>query len=278
LSTKPNHILRTTLLVMTTVIARPAHAQEPINTTSSLCRNELIDRGRVQTVIDGRTFTLTDGREIRLAGIEVPAPQAAGSRLENEAGDAAKAGLEALLAGVDVILKGPGTSFDRYGRLLAHAFAARNGQEQSIAQAMLAAGLGWVSPRIDAACAAEFFASERAARAAKLGLWNDPYYEIKSAENPADILAEQGRFALVEGRVVSVRESRGIIYINFGRRWTEDFTATVSKHNEHLLTNAGLDPKKLQNRRIRIRGWIEERGGPWIELTRPQQIEIVEGN
>jgi hypothetical protein len=32
---------------------------------------------------------------------------------------------------------------------------------------------------------------------------------------------------------------------------------------------AGFEPKKLAGRRVRIRGWIEERGGPWIEATRP---------
>ena len=40
------------------------------------------------------------------------------------------------------------------------------------------------------------------------------------AEDPAAVLAEQGRFALVEGKVVSVRESGATIYVNFGRRWT----------------------------------------------------------
>jgi hypothetical protein len=27
---------------------------------------------------------------------------------------------------------------------------------------------------------------------------------------------------------------------------------------------------------VRIRGWIEERGGPWVEAARPEQIEIVQ--
>jgi hypothetical protein len=67
------------------------------------------------------------------------------------------------------------------------------------------------------------------------------------------VLAEQGRFALVEGRVLSVRESGATIYVNFGRRWTEDFTVTIL-----------------------VRGWIEERGGPWIEATRPEQIEFAD--
>ena len=27
---------------------------------------------------------------------------------------------------------------------------------------------------------------------------------------------------------------------------------------------------------IRVRGWIEERGGPWIEVTRAEQIEFAD--
>jgi hypothetical protein len=69
---------------------------------------------------------------------------------------------------------------------------------------------------------------------------------------PADVLAERGRFALVEGKVVSVRESGATIYVNFGRRWTEDFTATILKRNERSFT--GLEPKRLAGRRVLVRG------------------------
>jgi hypothetical protein len=34
----------------------------------------------------------------------------------------------------------------------------------------------------------------------------------------------------------------------------------------------------LAERRIRVRGCIEKRGGPWIEAMAPKQIEIVAGN
>ncbi len=117
---------------------------------------------------------------------------------------------------------------------------------------------------------------ENTARRAKLGLWASPYYDLLNADSPADVLAEQGHFALVEGTVVSVRESGATIYVNFGRRWTEDFTVTISKRNERSFTTSGFEPKKLAGRRIRVRGWIEERGGPWIEATRPEQMEFTD--
>jgi len=79
----------------------------------------------------------------------------------------------------------------------------------------------------------------------------------------------------VEGRVASVRESGGIVYLNFGRHWSEDFTVTILKRNERVFAGAGLTPKALTGRHVEVRGWIEERGGPAIEAVRPEQIEVV---
>ena len=110
-------------------------------------------------------------------------------------------------------------------------------------------------------CTLELLNRERTARAAKLGLWAGSYYELLNADDPAKVLAEQGHFALVEGKVVSARESGATIYVNFGRRWSTDFTVTILKRNARSFTAAGLEPKTLAGRRIRIRGWIEERGG-----------------
>ena len=128
----------------------------------------------------------------------------------------------------------------------------------------------------DMACAGEWLKTERAARAAGLGLWADPHYLIKQAGQPDEVLAGRSAFALVQGRVLSVRESGGTIYVNFGRRWSEDFTVTILKRNERIFSAAGMDLKNLAGRHVRIRGYVEERGGPWIEAARPEQIEIAE--
>ena len=153
----------------------------------------------------------------------------------------------------------------------------RDGVEHLAQADLVAAGVARVAARAAShACVVELLTRENAARQAKLGLWADPYYELLSADSPADVLAEQGHFALVEGKVVSVRESGATIYVNFGRRWSEDFTVTISKRNERSFTAAGFEPKKLAGRRVRVRGWIEERGGPWIEAVRPEQIEFAD--
>ena len=82
--------------------------------------------------------------------------------------------------------------------------------------------------------------------------------------------------------MVSVRESGSTIYVNFGRRWSEDFSVTIQKRNERNFAAAGLDVKGLAGRRVRVRGWVEARGGgntggsPWIEAAHPEQIEIAD--
>ena len=231
------------------------------------CRPEPVAAGTVQTISDGRSFTLAGGREVRLAAIEVPA---------GEGTDAARAALATLIGGKDIGLKHVGER-DRYGRIVAYAFAAE--RAESVQQSLVAQGRARVAARVgDAGCSAGLLAAERAARAARLGLWADPYYGIRRAEHPNEVLAERGRFTLVEGKVLSVRESGATIYVNFGRRWSEDFTVTVQKRSERAFAAAGLELKNLTGRHVRVRGFVEERGGPWIEASRPEQIEIAERN
>jgi endonuclease YncB( thermonuclease family) len=233
------------------------------------CAPELIGGGTVRAVLDGRTLQLADGREVRLAGIEVPAGEDLGA-------DPARAALAQLATG-EITLKGSGLGTDRYGRVVAYVFAP--GETQSAQRALLRQGHARVAARVgDAGCAADLLAAERAARAARLGLWGDPYYALRRTERPSEISAERGRFTLVEGRVLSVRESGATIYVNFGPRWSEDFTVTVLRRHERAFASAGMDVKKLQGRHVRVRGFVEERGGPWIEASRPEQIEIAERN
>ena len=99
-----------------------------------------------------------------------------------------------------------------------------------------------------------------------------------AADSAAELSAARGRFTLVEGKVWSVRESAGTIYINFGPRWGQALTVTISKRDESGFTAAGVAPKTLEARRLRVRGWVEERNGPRIDATRPEQIEIAERN
>ncbi len=231
-----------------------AAAQEP-------CKLTAIGSAEVAAVRDGRTLLLADGRELRLAGIEVTG--------------ASRATLQSLVAGHPLRLERLAPETDRYGRLMAFAFIG-DGRE-SVQQAMLEKGYARVSARLgDKPCAGALLSAERAARAAGRGLWADPNFAPLSAENLVRLQAERGRFALVEGKVLSVHESGATIYVNFGRHWTRDFSVTILKRLRRTFAAAGVDLNRLEGRRIRVRGWIEQRGGPLIAAETPGQIELLE--
>ena len=224
---------------------------------------KLVDIGTatVAAVRDGRTLLLADGRELRLAAIEVT-----GNSREL---------LQQLVDGHSIRLEQLGNAPDRYGRLIAFVYAEN--AEQSVQQAMVAQGQARVSGRIgNKACADLLLGAERAARTARRGIWADPNFAPLRPENVTRIGAARGQFALVEGKVLSVRESGATIYLKFGRRWTKDFTVTILKRHRREFAAAGIDPKQLEGRPIRVRGWIEQRNGPIIEADAPEQIELVE--
>jgi endonuclease YncB( thermonuclease family) len=238
------------------------------------CDVPVLGQGTVAQVSDGRTFVLRDGREVRLGGIETPAK------------DESRAALEAMISGRTLVLRGTGGP-DRYGRLMALAF--EDGAIESVQERMVAEGAALVSVEVNAkasaktaaqtgitACGEDLWAAESAARGAKKGIWGSST-AIKNAEKPGDILAEIGQFAVVEGKPISVRRSGATVYLNFGRQWTRDFAVTISSRKMAAFEAAGFDAKALERRRLRIRGWVERRGGPRIEAMVPGQIEFVGG-
>jgi endonuclease YncB( thermonuclease family) len=224
--------------------------------------------GRVAEIIDGRSFRLADGREIRLAGIELAASDATSA---NGTG-----ALGAILAGRDVTLRGEDDNPDRYGRQAAFVFLAPS--ETPVQSLLLAEGEALVSgDTADRECEKVLMTAEADARQAKKGNWNRST-AIKNAEIPDDILAGIGRFAVVEGKVLSVRQAGSTTYLNFGRNWTRDFAVTISRRNLPAIEAGGIALKTLENRQIRVRGWVEARTGPRIELLRAGQIEVLSGN
>jgi endonuclease YncB( thermonuclease family) len=230
------------------------------------CLFEPQGEGRVAAVIDARSFRLEDGREVRLAGIE-PAGNT------NAVGTSA---LASIIAGREVTLRGEDDTPDRYGRQPAFAFLA--GSETPVQALLLARGEALVSSTVtNKDCAAILTAAEAAGREARQGLWTSPAV-IKNAESPGDISAGIGRFTVAEGKVLSVRQAGATTYLNFGRNWTRDFAVTISRRMLPAFETAGIVLKSLENRRIRIRGWVEARGGPRIEVLHVGQIEMVGGN
>ncbi|UFW54093.1 thermonuclease family protein [Bradyrhizobium arachidis] len=226
------------------------------------CQFDTLGEGRVAAITDVRSVRLDDGREVRLSGIEATAKT--------------KQALTSLLAGRDVVLRGNDDTPDRYGRQGALMFIGEN--DISVQAMLLAQGDAIVSAEItDKDCAAALMASEAEARRQKMGSWADPS-AIKNAESSDDILARIGRFMVVEGKVLSVRQAGATTYLNFGRNWTRGFAVTISKRALPTFEGAGIALKSLENKRIRVRGWIEGTTGPRIDVRLLGQVELLGAN
>jgi hypothetical protein len=115
-------------------------------------------------------------------------------------------------------------------------------------------------------------ALEEDARRRKEGLWGHRYYSILDAARSHKLV---DTFQLVRARIKDAVRIKGRVYLNFGADWRKDFTVTISPKNLRLFGKAGLRPETWQGHEILVRGWINWRNGPMIDVTHPEQIEVL---
>lgn len=233
-------------------------------------------RGIVTEIVDGDTVMLDTGLVVRLIGIQAPKLALGRDGFEDwpKAADA-KAALSAIVLNQPVLLRYGGEDIDRYGRSLAQLYVTGE-PGRWVQEEMLEAGMARVYSFADnRACVPELFAAEGRARIANLGIWGDPYYRVRRAERPQDLSALEGRYELVEGRIVAAARAGGRVFLNFGRRYSEDFTAVIDARALRLFSSAGIDPTSLGGALVRVRGWVETRNGPSVPVTHPEQIEVL---
>lgn len=256
-------------VLATGVAARLADGQAVLSTAPA----DLVPTrtASVTEIIDGDTVILDDGREVRLIGLQ--APKLALGRegfVEWPLAEEARRALAELTLGRAVSLAYGGRTVDRHGRELAHLIRDDGLWVQG---AMLLAGMARVYSFADNRTGVgEMLNLERDARAADRGIWDHPFYAVRSAlETPGYI----DTFQLVEATVRAANDVRGRVFLNFGEDWRSDFTVTVARGDVPIFDSAGLDLLALAGHRIRVRGWITERNGPMIEATHPEQIEVL---
>jgi endonuclease YncB( thermonuclease family) len=250
------------------------------DTAAPGCEPVAAERRTVARVLDGETLQVDGGAEVRLVGALAPRAYDAGAPVDDwPLAGRARAALEALVAGNAVSLSFAGRRQDRYGRLLAQVF---------VGDGATGAGLVWVQGELlrqglarayalegSTQCLAALIAHERGAREAIAGLWAEPVYAVREAADSAALLQRAGTFQVVEGRVLRAGPVRGALYMNFGEDWRQDFTVLMRDRIARLAANGGLDKGALEGRRIRVRGWIERRGGPLVEVVHPALIEAL---
>ena len=202
----------------------------------------------------GDEIALRDGRIVRLAGIK-------------DLSLAAQDYLQANVAGHEVVLLGG--SKDRYGRIV--ATVSLPGQNQSIEDGMLSAGVAFVypatgdNPQLDI-----WLKEEHDARAAKRGYWAD-HADIDA--NDAEQL--EGQYGFVSGTITNASRVKNKVYLNFGADWRTDFTISIAAHDLRAFKKQDVDLLSLAGRKVRVRGWVKSDFGPMITITDPHQLEIL---
>jgi micrococcal nuclease len=233
-------------------------------------------KGTVTSVTDGDTVLLDNGLVVRLIGTQAPKlPLGREGFATWPKAEEAKKQLETMVLGKSVEIRHGGAERDRYDRVLGQMFVT-GAPEIWVQGKMVADGFARVYSFPDnRACLAELMTAETTARTMKLGIWTDPYYMVRRADRPGAIVERAGQYELVEGRVLLAEKSGGRVFLNFGRYWKEDLTAVIDGAAIGLFTDSGLDPLMLEGALVRVRGWVDDRDGPRIEVTHPEQIEVL---
>jgi len=205
------------------------------------------ETARVRSVTDGDTVTLTDGRRVRLIGINAPETAHDGRPAEPLA-QAARARLADLVGHGEVALEFEATRQDHYGRDLAHLWLpdGRLVQDELLASGLAAAIA--VPPNIR--YLDRYLAAEAGARRAHRGLWAEAYFAPRAATalGPAD----QG-FRFISGTVERVGRSRKYVYLDLARA----VSLMISLDDWERYFHAP-DPDTWRGRSLVARGWLRE--------------------
>jgi Staphylococcal nuclease homologue len=222
---------------------------------------------RLSATNRGTTFSTATGAEVVLSGLAFP--QLPGGKTS------AAPGVAAILANFESqsVRLAPAASPDRYGRLHAYAYTS----DGRLLQAeLVAAGLAVVRPEgMPPDCVRMLLALEDSARTARLGLWRDSNI-IANASEESSLSARSGLYGLVEGRVVSIGYGSRLVFVDFGRNYRTDFTVMMQNALVPRLRDAGISLDSLSGRAVRVRGVIEESGGPAIRIADPFALELLD--
>lgn len=226
----------------------------------------------VERVVDGDTLRLSNGRSVRLVGLNTPELSHQGRPVEPYA-IKARQRLEQLVRANDdqVSLLVGVPAKDHYGRMLAHAY---DRQGHNMEEQLLAEGLGYqvafapVTRLVNCQQAAE-----RHARKSELGLWREPAWR-----KPGQIVT--GGFALIRGKVLRVERNRGGIWLEMG-------SSLVLQVKPKLFSQFNIESlQELAGRNIEARGWMVDRSrrgqikpgqARWLlPITAEVMLEVVQ--
>lgn len=229
--------------------------------------------GRVDQVLDGLTILLKDKKIIRLSSLDIPDQAYPDGGVINLA---ARNALEKLLpAGTEVLIYQTRMAktgrTNRMGHEMAHL--VKKDGEIWINGALVRHGYARVMPTdANPDMTEELYRLEDEARAKKLALWSAEGWPVLTPETASKGV---GEYRLVEGTVENAATVKNNLYLNFGNNWKDDFTVMVGPAVRRDLTRRGIDPQSLAHKKVRVRGFIRDYNGPFMELENDLRLEFA---
>ena len=157
-----------------------------------------------------------------------------------------------------------------------------------MAAAAIAAGLGRVLPEAAAhECRDALLRAEDAARRAKLGLWADPYYAVLDVDDERGFAERSGTRVVASGTVVAIEpgpfrtvlrlrpRDRALRREDGTREGRRMLTATVPARTGASFEARHVDVAGYRGRTLRVRGLLDLRFGPQVELSGPDDVEVL---
>jgi len=215
----------------------------------------------VSRVYDGDTVKLSDGRKLRLIGVNTT-EVGHGDRSDQPFAAAATRETRRFIRDSEqLLILTDRERRDHYGRLLAHLYNRRG---ESLEQRLLERGLAYhvaVPPNLTLASC--FDRAEERARSDKLGLWGKRGIAPVSAAG-----VERGGFQRVRGTVTALKQ---------GKAWrlSLDNHLVVVTYPEHQENFDHRWYQSLDGQFIEVQGWVYRSRGEWrLKLETPYGVQI----
>jgi micrococcal nuclease len=252
----------------------PAHAQDDASGFKADQFRKATEEATITQVIDPQTVIAQNGTVYRLAGIDLPGLYDA--NLPPWIADARKA-LEDAVKGKVVkiyVSKNADLRMNRLDQILAHLVVKTDNswvQGYLLENGYARAFPTDTSPEL----AGEMYQAEQKAMLADKGLWTIPENRPRAADNANDLI---GRSGIITGKLISASQAQSMLYLNFGTDWKQDATIGVSSRLRQGLAKQGIDPKAWAGKTVMVRGFVEPYYGPFINLTTPAQLTLIEAD
>ena len=245
------------LALLFTLLPQAAYASACPATSSS-------ERVQVVYVYDGDTVKLSDGRRLRIIGIntaELGNEDPTTEPLANEA----RARLQELIDknNKTLLLQYDAQHKDHYGRLLAHVFTESG---DNVASMLLQRGLATTLVVPPNTWGMDCYQRlENDARIDRRGLWELPAYQSMPAR---ELSPGTKGYRIVQGRVSDVRESKHTVWIDIDGPLTLQISRKDLPNFGSLASLPGTD--------VEVRGWIRQvEGGLRMSLQHPAALTII---